>query len=494
MGKNNILLSFIAVRNGFYFEVCIGITANAFLLLFHVLWFFLKHRPRPTDLTTGHLTLIHLEMLTTIGFIAADIFEARELWDDITCKAAIYSYQVMRGLSLGTTCLLSVLQAITLSPRSSCLAKFKRTASHHNMCGFLFLWVFNLSISAHLLISTVATKNQTSNSLMFVTKSCSLWTLSHVLRHTFHILGIVRDVSLVGLMALSSGYMVTLLCRHKRQSQHLHSTSLSARASPEHRATRTILLLMSIFVLLYLLDCMVSSFSGIWWKNDPGRLCVQMLLGNGYATICPFVLISSERRRIKLFKSMWEKEGVPCKTERRTETTRSSQGKRKTKQGMYLTPYTKINSEWIKHLNQRPKIIKLLKENTGEMLHDVRSHDKYFRHHNDNPQRDELRTTFLKSLQFLSGAWILPAVVLGSFVAASEETGLQQSSTAQESSLCNTMGKSQDILSVQSAQCGSSCVLRELSSGMQYPTTTGRCAAETERLPGEGERGCSNPG
>ncbi|NP_001160746.1 vomeronasal 1 receptor oryCunV1R1587 [Oryctolagus cuniculus] len=308
--QKDLFSSFIAVRNAFYPEVSTGVIANAFLLLFHVLWFFLKHRPRPTDLTIGHLALIHLLMLITVGVIATDIFESRELWDDITCKAVIYSYQVTRSLSLSTTCLLSVLQAITLSPRSSWLAKFKHTSSHHNMCGFLFLWVFNLSISARLLISTVATKNCTSHSLMFVTKSCSLCPLSYLPRYTFSILWILRDVSLVGLMALSSGYMVTLLCRHKRRSQHLHSTSFSARASPEHRATQTILLLMGVFVLLYLMDCIVFSFSGLWWKNDPVHLCVQLLVSNGYATIGPLLLISSEKRMIKLFKFMWEKENV----------------------------------------------------------------------------------------------------------------------------------------------------------------------------------------
>ncbi|NP_001160703.1 vomeronasal 1 receptor oryCunV1R1542 [Oryctolagus cuniculus] len=308
MSKNNLLLSLIAVRNGFYSEVSIGITANAFHLFFHILWFFLKHRPRPTDLAIGHLALIHLGMLITVGVIAVDIFESQEVWDDITCKVVIYSYQVMRGFSLGTTCLLSVLQAITLSPRSSCLAKFKHTASHHNHGGFLFLWVFNLSISAHFLISTVATTNCTSNSLLFVTQSCSLRPQRYLPRLTFHILGIFRDVSLVGLMAVSSGYMVTLLCRHKRRSQHLHSTSLSPRASPEHRATQTILLLMSVFVLLYLMDCMVASFSGVWWKSDPVRLCVHMLVGNGYATISPLLLISSEKRMITFFKFVWHKE------------------------------------------------------------------------------------------------------------------------------------------------------------------------------------------
>ncbi|NP_001160807.1 vomeronasal 1 receptor oryCunV1R1656 [Oryctolagus cuniculus] len=307
--QKDLFSSFIAVRNVFYPEVSIGIIANAFLL-FQILSFFLKHRPRPTDLTIGHLALIHLLMLITVGVIATDIFESQEVWDDITCKAVIYSYQVTRSLSLSTTCLLSVLQAITLSPRSSWLAKFKHTSSQHSMCGFLFLWVFNLSISARFLISTVATKNCTSHSLMFVTKSCSLLPLSYLPRYTFSILWIFRDVSLVGLMAISSGYMVTLLCRHKRQSQHLHSTRISPRASPEHRATQTILLLMSVFVFLYLTDCLVFSFSGLWWKNDPVHVCVQLLVGNSYATISPLLFISSEKRMIKLFKFMWEKDSV----------------------------------------------------------------------------------------------------------------------------------------------------------------------------------------
>ena len=59
----------------------------------------------------------------------------------------------------------------------------------------------------------------------------------------------------------------------------------------------------------------------------------------------------------------------------------------------FLTPYTKINSKWIKDLNIRPDTIKLLEGNIGRTLYDI-NHSKIF---SDNPLREmEIKTKINK--------------------------------------------------------------------------------------------------
>ncbi|KAM5130347.1 vomeronasal type-1 receptor 90-like [Callospermophilus lateralis] len=297
----------INLRSTFYSQVGIGILANIILFLFHVIKFLCDKRLKDTDWIIGLLALTHLLMLLTMGFLAADTFTSQAgLWGDVTCKSIAFLYRLMRGLSISATCLLSVLQATTLSPRSSCLEKFKPKSPQDSLRSLLFLWVFYMSFSAHFSISAVVNSTGTSQGLILLSDSCTILPMSYVLRNLFTVLGALRDVFLIGLMALSSGYMVTLLHRHKRQCQHLHGTSLSPKASPEQRATRAILLLMGCFVLMYCLDCIVSS-SRTMWNNDPVCFSVQIIVSNGYATISPLVFICTARHSVTFLKCLWGK-------------------------------------------------------------------------------------------------------------------------------------------------------------------------------------------
>ena len=55
----------------------------------------------------------------------------------------------------------------------------------------------------------------------------------------------------------------------------------------------------------------------------------------------------------------------------------------------FLTPYTKINSKWIKDLNVRPETMKLLQENIGRTLYDI-SQSKIL--YDPSPRVTEIKT------------------------------------------------------------------------------------------------------
>ena len=59
----------------------------------------------------------------------------------------------------------------------------------------------------------------------------------------------------------------------------------------------------------------------------------------------------------------------------------------------FLTPYTKINSKWIKDLNLRPEIIKLLEENIGRTLFNI-NHSKIL--YDPTPKVMEIKTKINK--------------------------------------------------------------------------------------------------
>ena len=167
--------------------------------------------------------------------------------------------------------------------------------------------VFGLSISAvisssllvlmPMWVRTTSWRSLNTTHIFPWTTSSGKWFLT---------VSTLRDVFLTGVMINTSAYMVIVLYRHQRECKHLHSIR-HLRASPEKKATQTILLLVVFFVVMYWVDLIISSTSVLLWRYDPIILTVQKFVVNVYPTITPLVQISSDKRIINVLKNLWLK-------------------------------------------------------------------------------------------------------------------------------------------------------------------------------------------
>ncbi|XP_038620152.1 vomeronasal type-1 receptor 90-like [Tachyglossus aculeatus] len=279
----------------FLFQNVVGIIGNSLLNMLYLSSFLLGSKPKPTDLVVIHLALVHTVMLLTRWITrTAGILGLQVVQTNAECKLLAYVYRVNRSLSICTTSLLSVVQAITISPTTSYFFKFKVQIPNFILPVLAILWIPNMLISTNLLYHMVASRNATT-----IGSNCYAVPLNTLLQGLILTLVANRDILSLGLMSCSSGYMVLLLHRHRLQVQHLHSTSQAPETSPERRATATIVLLVSCFVVFYCGDFVLSLLLGTSMKNSITLLNANMFVVSGYATVSPFVLLTCDTRVIK---------------------------------------------------------------------------------------------------------------------------------------------------------------------------------------------------
>ncbi|XP_051822735.1 vomeronasal type-1 receptor 3-like [Antechinus flavipes] len=266
-----------------------GALGNMFLLYLHSQKLIIVHRKRLISLITINLALAHTLMIFFRGIpIIMFTWGWRSFPDDTMGKILLYLIRVTRGVSLTTTCLLSVFQAITISPNSPLWTEIKTWIHKHIISCSLVCWIFNILVDV-IMAANISDATNSSN---------ERWRIGHSSfnLHTGNTIKIliwksVIDALFVGLMICSSGYMVSVLYRHRRQVQHIH-TSLLLRASHETRATKAILMLVVSFVcfnsasspfIIYIASAKATRHWGL-------RFTVALSLF--YPIVSPFMLIA----------------------------------------------------------------------------------------------------------------------------------------------------------------------------------------------------------
>ncbi|XP_040844430.1 putative vomeronasal receptor-like protein 4 [Ochotona curzoniae] len=272
----------------------LGILGNVLLFLKHVRILVLSREKISIDLILIQLAISNIVIICTTGIrdITTVVYFSNFLLGDIICKIMVYLSRVARGISICTTCFLSVVQAITISPRNTLWRKFKPHTACQVLPHLLLFWVFSFLISSNLLHYITAVNNKNESNVRMYVGYCYMLPAPQIIRWLFLCLMALRDFTFQSLMYWSSLYMAVYLYKHHRRVLYLQSSKCAKYPSPEIGATQSTLILMTCFLFFYWTDFILSLYTGITLSEESTTLHAKILLEVGYCSLSPFVLIS----------------------------------------------------------------------------------------------------------------------------------------------------------------------------------------------------------
>uniref|UniRef100_A0A8C0S2G2 Vomeronasal type-1 receptor n=1 Tax=Canis lupus familiaris TaxID=9615 RepID=A0A8C0S2G2_CANLF len=290
----------------FLFQTCIGFMGNFLLFTFYIYTFLiLPHKKKTVDMIFAHLTLANALTLVFRGIPSAiSSLEIRLEMGDTRCKAMLYIQRVTRSISLCTTTLQSVFQAVTITPNNHKWAWLKYRISAFIQPSLLFFWMMNSVIYSVIILQTVANRNITDIRLGYHVAYCKSNAHNGQISSIFLSTLFIRDLSFLFLMTCSSIYMVNILYKHHKAAQNVRSISQSSSHSPENKAACVILILVSCFVFFYWTNTFLTIY--LFYTSKKKQLeKFNNFFSSCYPTICSLFLIKNENRisRINFMKA-----------------------------------------------------------------------------------------------------------------------------------------------------------------------------------------------
>nr|APX52487.1 vomeronasal 1 receptor VN1R-Mmur065 [Microcebus ravelobensis]APX52488.1 vomeronasal 1 receptor VN1R-Mmur065 [Microcebus ravelobensis]APX52489.1 vomeronasal 1 receptor VN1R-Mmur065 [Microcebus ravelobensis]APX52490.1 vomeronasal 1 receptor VN1R-Mmur065 [Microcebus ravelobensis]APX52491.1 vomeronasal 1 receptor VN1R-Mmur065 [Microcebus ravelobensis] len=304
--KENVLKDTVAFGNMaigiiFFTQTAIGVLGN-YSLLYH--YFFLYHaeyRLRSRDLIIKNLIIANSVVILSNGVPQTlTAFRLKHFFNDFGCKLLLYVQRVGRGVSIGTTCLLSVFQAITISPRNSRWKDLKIKTPKYIGYSVLFCWI--LFIAVHFIFPVNILVKWSSKNITEKRNFgyCSTLGREKILDALYVALFVFPEVLFSVLIILSSGSMIFILHRHKQRVRHIHRINGSSKSSPESRATQSILLLVTTFVSFYTLSSILHACLALFHNPSLWLVNTASLITVCFPTISPFILMNHDSAVFRL--------------------------------------------------------------------------------------------------------------------------------------------------------------------------------------------------
>ena len=284
----------------------IGTVGNVSLLCHCICSLFKRHELRPIDQIINHLALANTLTLICGGIpptLAA--FEMKYFLSDIGCKLVFYFHRVAWGTSLSITCLLGGFQALSINPPNSKWAELKFRSQKYITTPCILSWMFHLLVNVIVPMRMTGQKNGRNVSVKSNLGHCSCLSINTITESICSVIFSSVDVVCLGFMIWVSGSMILFLHRHRQQVQYIHSTRQPSPTSPGTRATKSIMLLVSAFVIFYSLSSAFEMYAYLFGNPQLWLVNTSVLLASSFPTLSPFLLLKSNTHVSSLCSSCW---------------------------------------------------------------------------------------------------------------------------------------------------------------------------------------------
>ncbi|KAM5298416.1 putative vomeronasal receptor-like protein 4 [Ctenodactylus gundi] len=272
----------------------LGIVGNTSVFMNYVVNFGKSTKNKLIHLILTHLVFTNIIMLLSKGVPKTTAaFGIRNFLDETGCKIVCFLEWVARGLSICTTTLLTVVQAITMNPRHSWWRKLKLEYSRYILALLLFFWVLNSLIGMNL-FNSITDIRINSSQIYKSDNYCYYLPKNREIEMIFLTLMVLRDVVFQGAMGWASGYMIFLLHKHHQHVLYLQNSKLLYKTPPEIKAAQSVLFLMFCFLFFYWTDCVLTIVTCSTLDNHSMAINVREFLTLCYSVLSPLVLIHRE--------------------------------------------------------------------------------------------------------------------------------------------------------------------------------------------------------
>ncbi|MBN3297390.1 VN1R3 protein, partial [Amia calva] len=250
----------------------IGIPANLAVLLVFVHIARAERRLLPADIIVSQLVFVNLVLILTRGIPQSlSALDYRGSYNTATCKFLIFTYRTTRAI---------------LKPwLSRCLLPLS-----------LLFWLLDGGTSYSSILYTNQIHNVTFSALTLNLGYCLVEYPSEESYFAIGVMYLARDTCFILLMVLSSLYILLILYQHHQRAKGICSSVQSQGSSAENRAAKTVVTLVTLYVVFFGIDNLIWAYTVTIGEVPVVMNDVRVFFSTLYATVCPVVVIVSNRK------------------------------------------------------------------------------------------------------------------------------------------------------------------------------------------------------